>query len=218
MLIEGLAPGASYYAAVVGVAPIDAGQFVGAAGPVLLDFDFTDVDPVAPEDGDNGLGYQVAAGDFNDDGFSDVAVSAPFKSVGGQLGAGAVYVYFGGPDGVRETPDVTIEGNAANDQLGNGLTAIRWDDDDVDDLAVGMPGANGFGGRVLVFLGGSSFGDGGLADADVTIDAGPAAGNWLATSLLGFALTRARFDDDARDDLVITAPGGGGGNGGVVVL
>lgn len=218
MLIEGLAPGTSYYAAVMAVDAFGARRFLGAAGPVMPRFDVTDVDPVAPEDGDNGLGYAVAAGDFNDDGYSDVAVSAPFKSVNGQSGAGTVYVYFGGPDGVRETPDVTIEGNAANEQLGNGLTAIRWDDDDIDDLAVGTPGANGFGGRILVFLGGSSFTGGGSADADITIDSSAAAGDWFASSGLGFALARARFDSDARDDLVITAPGGGDGNGGVVVL
>jgi hypothetical protein len=192
-------------------------KFIGAAGPAALAFDVTGaIGPVAPSDGDNGLGYQVAAGDFNADSFSDLAMSAPFKSVNGQAGAGAVYVYFGGPDGMGTTPDMTIEGSAAGEQLGNGLTTIRWNDDDVDDLAVGVPFAAGGNGQVQVFLGVSDFAASGPPDA--TIEGSGAAGNWLAFSGLGFALTRARFDGDARDDLVISAPGGGDGNGGVVVL
>lgn len=216
MLIEGLTPGVAYYAALMAESEFGR-KFIGAAGPVLPEFDVTGaIGPVAPDDGDNGLGYQVAAGDFNDDAFGDLAVSAPFKSVNGQAGAGAVYVYFGGPDGVGTTPDVTIEGSAAGDQLGNGLTSLDWNNDAIDDLAVGAPFAGGGNGRVRVFLGGFDFAAGG--SPNVAIDSSSAAGNWLAFSGLGFALTRARFDGDGRDDLIMTAPGGGNGNGGVVVL
>jgi hypothetical protein len=212
-------PGDTYYAALMATGQFGERRFLGAVGPVVPDFDRTDTFvPASPEDGNKALGYQVAAGYFNDDLYADVAVSAPFTPVSGQNGAGTVYVYFGGPAGLGSEPDVTIEGSGANDQLGNGLTAIRWNDDGFDDLAVGVPGANEFDGRVLVFLGGAGFGGNGPADADVTIDATPAAGDWFASSLLGFALARARFDSDGREDLVITAPGGGNGNGGVVVV
>jgi hypothetical protein len=216
MLIDALTPGRTYYAAVMGESDFGR-KFIGAAGPAALAFDVTGViGPVAPSDGDNGLGYQVAAGDFNADSFSDLAMSAPFKSVNGQAGAGAVYVYFGGPDGMGATPDMTIEGSAAGEQLGSGLTTIDWNNDDADDLAVGVPFAAGGNGQVQVFLAASDFASSG--PPDVTIDASSAAGNWFAFSGLGFALTRARFDGDSRDDLVISAPGGGDGNGGVVVL
>jgi hypothetical protein len=215
MLIDALTPGRTYYAAVMGESDFGR-KFIGAAGPAALAFDVTGaIGPVAPNEGDNGLGYQVAAGDFNGDLFSDLAMSAPFKSVNGQAGAGAVYVYFGGLGGMSSTPDLTIEGSAAGEQLGNGLTTIRWNNDVVDDLAVGAPFAAGGNGRVQVFLGRVGFATG---PAEVTIEGSGAAGNWLAFSGLGFALTRARFDGDGRDDLVISAPGGGDGNGGVVVL
>lgn len=208
--------GETYYAALMATGPLGDHRFVGAAGPVVPDFDRTDtVLPVAPDEGTNALGYQVAAGDFNGDEFGDVAVSAPFKAVNGQSGAGAVYVYFGAPAGLDTTPGVVIEGSVANEQLGNGLTAIRWNDDAVDDLAIGVPGANEFDGRVLVFFGGADFIGG---SAGVTIQATQAAGDWFSSSLLGFALARAHFDDDTREDLVITAPGGGNGNGGAVVV
>jgi hypothetical protein len=218
-LIEAVVPGRTYYAALVAYGD-SSYQFLGAVGPMTVGFDATPaIVPVAPDDGENGLGYQIAAGDFNGDGFSDVAVAAPFKSASGQGGAGAVYVYFGGAGGVSTTPGVTIEGDIASGQLGSGLTAIRWNDDAIDDLAVGAPFADAGQGGVLVFLGGDGFASNSLpTDANVEIRGSAAAGNWFAASGLGFALTRARFDDDARDDLIITAPGGGGGNGGVVVL
>lgn len=215
-VVEELEPGKEYYAALYARGFFGERVFVGAAGPVKVDFDSTGpIRAVAPDDGNNGLGYQVAPGDYNDDGFGDLAVSAPFKAVNGQTGAGTVYVYFGGPLGLELAPAVTIEGSAVNEQLGNGLTAIQWDDDGVDDLAVGAPGANGFHGRVDVFRGGPDFG---AQAADVRIEASAAPGDWFAPSMLGFALTRARFDADEREDLVITAPAGGGGNGGVVVV
>jgi hypothetical protein len=220
LVIDGLTPGVQYYAAVVAESAAGVRVFVGAAGPAVLGFDATGaIGPVAPADGDNALGYQVAAGDFNGDSFGDLAVSAPDKIAGGEAGAGAVYVYFGAADGVLATPDVTIEGSTRFGALGRGLTTVRWNDDAIDDLAVGEPFGNGGNGRVRVFLGGSTFaGNDAPEDAEVSITGSGAAGDWLATSGLGFALTRARFDADARDDLVITAPGGGAGNGGVVVL
>jgi hypothetical protein len=219
VLIEDLPPGTTFYAALVAYGD-SSYQFLGAVGPVAIGLDATPaIGPVAPDDGENGLGYQVAAGDFNGDGFGDVAVSAPFKSVGGLGGAGTVYVYFGDAGGLSATPGATIDGDIANGQLGNGLTAIRWNDDAVDDLAIGAPFADAGQGGVLVFLGSDGLaGNRVPADADVVIRSSATAGNWFAASGLGFALTRARFDDDARDDLIITAPGGGDGNGGVVVL
>lgn len=218
-LIENLAPGVPVYAALIAYGD-SSYQFLGAVGPVEIGFDATPaIVPVAPDDGENGLGYQMAAGDFDGDGFGDMAVSAPFKSVDGQGGAGTVYVYFGNAGGLGTTPAMTIEGEVAGGQFGTGLTTIRWNDDAIDDLAVGAPFSNAGQGGVFVFLGGAGFTDTILpTDADVVIRSSSAPGNWFVASGLGFALTRTRFDSDTRDDLVISAPGGGNGNGGVVVL
>lgn len=219
VFIEDVVPGATYYAALIAYGD-SSYQFLGAVGPVEIGFDATAaITPVAPDDGENGLGYQIAAGDFNGDGFGDVAVSAPFKSVDGLGGAGAVYVYFGDDGGLRATPDVTINGDIVAGQFGSGLTAIRWDGDGIDDLAVGAPFTDAGRGGVFVFLGGDDFTNHTFrGDAHVSIGSDAGADNWFAAGGMGFALARARFDDDARDDLIITAPGGGGGNGGVVVL
>lgn len=220
VVVEGLTPGTTVHAALVARNEVGDARFLGAVGPLEIGFDATPaIAPVSPQDDENGLGYQIAAGDFNGDGFGDVAASAPFKSVGGLGGAGTVYVYFGGPDGLATTPGVIIEGDQAGGQFGTGLTAIRWNDDAIDDLAVGAPFANTGQGLVAVFHGGDNLESLlGAGHADLLIFSSDAPGNWFEASGLGFALTRARFDGDARDDLVISAPGGGGGNGGVVVL
>jgi FG-GAP repeat protein len=48
----------------------------------------------APETDDQ-FGAALAGGDFNNDGFADLAAGAPFESVGNIVGAGAVSVLYG---------------------------------------------------------------------------------------------------------------------------
>ena len=56
-----------------------------------------------------------SAGDLNGDGYLDVFASAPASSAGA-LGAGAIYVWFGGP-GFDTTSDLTLLGSAASERL-----------------------------------------------------------------------------------------------------
>jgi hypothetical protein len=218
LLVEHLDAGTDYH---VGVAALDAAgnrSVAESLGPIVPDFDATGaIGPVSPADGDNGLGYQMARGDFNGDGYSDLAVAAPFKSVGGVYGVGTVYVYFGSATGLSALPDVTIEGVEAGGQFGNGLTAIQWGGDAADDLAIGAPYANNYNGRVYIFFGGAGFSAvTGPASANVRINGG--GGGWFNAGFLGWSLASARFDADSNDDLVIGVVGGGNGNGGIAVL
>src|SRR5207247_9065759 len=45
------------------------------------------------------LGQSIAAGDFNGDGYSDLAVGSPGESAGALIAAGAVHVFYGSASG-----------------------------------------------------------------------------------------------------------------------
>jgi len=84
------------------------------------------------------FGLSVAgAGDVNGDGFADMAIGAPFDSVGGYA-AGSIRVYHGGP-GADAVADLIVTGS-----VGEGLgTAVAGagdvNGDGVDDLLFGGP-------------------------------------------------------------------------------
>ncbi|MCG8418779.1 MAG: integrin alpha [Proteobacteria bacterium] len=220
--IEQLRGGIEYYFAVAALDALKNRTAIATAGPIKPDFVGTPAiessDPGAFQDH---LGYQMASGDFNGDGHSDLAIAAPFRGIKGPgdvdlPSLGAVYVYFGSTAGLGDTiaPNVTIDGVEVGGNLGQGLTTIRWNNDTVDDLAMSAP----FTDRVYIFFGGSSFaGITGLSDADVQVGVNPTA-NALTSSLMGWSIATARFDSDQRDDLVMSAPFGDGGNGDLVVL
>jgi hypothetical protein len=105
----------------------------------------------ANEEGDQ-FGTAVAAGDFNSDGFVDLAVGAPGKG----SGSGAVFIFPGSVNGLtclpRELCPTTIttgflitqtdagEVDEDGDQFGAALAVGDFDGDGIEDLAVGAPG------------------------------------------------------------------------------
>lgn len=90
------------------------------------------------------LGFAVAGGDFNGDGFADVALGAP---AGGDR-PGTVFVVFGRGAGLPYPLDLNgggvlrIDGMGANGQLGSSLAAGDINGDGVTDLVIGAPGAS----------------------------------------------------------------------------
>jgi hypothetical protein len=78
------------------------------------------------------------AGDVNGDGYADVIVGARLNDSGG-TDAGRAYVYFGGP-GADATSDLTLTGDAADDQFGISVSgAGDVDGDGYADVTVGAP-------------------------------------------------------------------------------
>ncbi len=164
---------------------------------------------------DDSFGRHSGTGDFDGDGYDDLAVSAPWESVGTFEYAGGFAVVYGGPGGL------TTSGFQWFDQGVLGLTVEAWDEfadggfavgdfdgDGFDDLAVGAPqeGVSGVphaGGTSIVY-GGS----GGLSVAGRQwFDQNTLGLGMQERDYFGFALASADMDGDGYDDLAIGVPG-----------
>ena len=90
------------------------------------------------------FGSVLAAGDFNGDGYADIAVGAPYNDVKTFTQAGQVFVYLGGPGGLNPTPAITLSGTQANEHYGFGLAAdADVNGDGFTDLIVSAPEYDG---------------------------------------------------------------------------
>jgi hypothetical protein len=106
------------------------------------------------------FGFALAAGDLNDDEFTDIVVGAPLHSPDPSLyQQGAVYIYFGGlgpDDGPFYGPSHAVKISASNVNRGIGFSLavgdiINNNYDGVDDLLMGASG------KVIGYTGGSGF-------------------------------------------------------------
>jgi FG-GAP repeat len=179
----------------------------------------------ADEAGDR-LGASVVSGDFNGDGFDDLAAGAPTED-SGIVDGGAVYVTPGSQNGL-DTSKATggrqgglfAGADEASDYLGASLAVGDFDNDGYDDLAAGVPGEDSGvvdGGSVLTVMGSSS----GL---DSSRAGGGRQGGFFgqadeAGDYLGASVTTGDFDGDGYDDLAAGVPGEDGSvaNGGAIV-
>ena len=169
------------------------------------------------------FGASLASGDFNGDGFSDLAVGRPGEDAVG-IDQGAVTVLYGSASGLTATGSQGWAQNVPGmlgdaEAVENFGSALVWGDFNADgfgDLAIGVPreAAGGFfdAGAVNVIYG---------SPAGLTV-----AGNqfWTQNTALGGAfsetadsfgatLTAGDFNKDGSDDLVIGVPREGqGGN------
>jgi hypothetical protein len=102
-----------------------------------------------PEEGDS-FGYALAAGDFNDDGFDDLAVGVPFEDVNYEgknvVDAGEVDMLRGSRTGLAATAVVLRQGSRLvksapqkGDSFGFSLAAGNLGLGQADDLLVGVP-------------------------------------------------------------------------------
>lgn len=164
----------------------------------------------------DGFGTAIAAGDFNADGFADLAVGAPGKTVG-TAKSGQVFVIKGSSTGLLKTSSWVVDQRATNgsnendDQFGASLAAgnvLGAKTGTVySDLAVGAPGEapgpDPQSGIVYVIPGSASGPVSGAVDFSQTGN----GGSNEAGDKFGAALATGDFDKDGWADVVVGTPG-----------
>jgi uncharacterized protein (TIGR03437 family) len=167
------------------------------------------------------FGFSLATGDFNGDGYADVAAGGP----GEDNLQGLVIVIFGSAGGLtsngnqrwREGDDGLRGGRENSDLFGYELAAGDFNGDGYDDLAVGTPGENNSRGTANIIYGSSGGltstgnvrrqqGDDGLPDDDENDDS------------FAEVMAAGDFNNDGFDDLVVAALGEDSGRGAVIVI
>ena len=163
-------------------------------------------------------------GDFNGDGFDDLAIGVPGETLGSISAAGAVEVIYGSSSGLSATSahadqfwtqDSTDIVNQAEtgDMFGRSLVIGDFNADGFDDLVVGVPvedlGSSINAGAVHVIYGSSSGLSATSAHADQfwTQDSTDIDDIAEPGDLFGSSLTTGDFNADGKDDLAIGAPG-----------
>ncbi len=157
-------------------------------------------------------------GDFNGDGFDDVAVGNPLYDTT-ITDAGRAYLWYG-PVTTSDTPalaDLTIDGETGTTSFEQFGATNRFvgdtDGDTIDDLMMSAYKYSTDRGRAYLFLGGTSPSSYSTAFASFTMPS-TATSN---SNYLGYALDGGDFDADGRSDIVATAFGRGTNAGTVAV-
>ncbi len=165
----------------------------------------------------DGFGSALTTGDFNGDGYDDLAVGVPREDKGDETDSGAVNVIYGSSEGLTTTgnqiwdQDDFFSGTTEpGDMFGSALAAGYFNADAYADLAIGSPsedwGETEQGGLVHVMYGTST---------GLSADGGQ---RWDQNNILiddtvepfdrfGHALCAGDFDGDGVDDLAVGVPG-----------
>lgn len=171
---------------------------------------------VDPVDRGELFGFALASGDFDRDGYADLAVGQVGVDVGDVADTGKVTVFYGSARGLDTTRAAVLTRPGLPFQFasfGWGLVAADLDGDGYADLAVGAPGDGGpdpsdqattIGGTVTLFLGGRD----GLDMRHTRLLRGERTGPRVDHDF-GARLAAGDVDHDGTVDLVVGSQGAG---------
>jgi len=171
------------------------------------------------EDGCACFGNSLASGNFNGDGYDDLAIADldEIDTATKGLHAGAVWIFYGGPDGLQistvqhfNQSSAGVPGSSEEDDyFGGALAAGDITGDGRDDLAIGLPneavGSIKAAGGVIVLKGSAS---GIVSTGALWIDQGTSGvpGSPETDDNFGWAMTIGKINKDKYGDLAIGTP------------
>jgi hypothetical protein len=174
------------------------------------------------EDGDD-FGFSLASGDFDDDGFEDLAIGVPGQNEPGSpnvVAAGAVHVVYGSASGLTGTRDRIFSALTdgldfepdSSDEYGYAMAAGDIDADGDDDLAIGVPrrgcptGGQQRAGGVVILKGSTSLGLSTLEAQSFGPGQSGMLGNCDSRGDFGAALSIGKVNGQTYQGLAIGAP------------
>ena len=170
---------------------------------------------VSNNEADDKFGTSLISGDFDGDGYDDLAIGASEEDLGSTVDSGAVNVVYGSFSGLSSTGNqfwtqqsFPSGGNESYDRFGSSLATGDFDGDGYDDLVIGTPDEDLDGktnaGKVNVLQGSSS----GLTSTGSQLweQDNLNGSNNEAYDRFGSSLTTGDFDGDGYDDLAIGVP------------
>ncbi len=170
------------------------------------------------------FGSTLAIGDFDGDGFDDLAIGVPRTTVAGKVRAGAVDVLYGSAagltvarvqrwtqatKGIADKPEAIGDGVIVGEQFGTALAAGDFDGDGKDDLAIGVLEGSKKRSRTgaVHVLRGSPSGLTAKRSQFWTQNSAGVLGKADQGDDFGAALAAGDWNGDTFDDLVIGVPG-----------
>ena len=162
---------------------------------------------------DDAFGSAVAIGDFNADGFADLAIGAPGKEINGKSQAGALYISYGS-NGLLQKNDhqsftylsfAHVLDLQSDLNFASVLATGDFNGDGFDDLAIGTPNYDGGAGCVQIAYGTFN----GLTTKNSEIwhqDMGSIIGVSEPNDHFAKALVAGDFNGDGFDDLAVGVP------------
>jgi hypothetical protein len=194
-----------------------------ATGDQLWHQDTAGIEGLA--EADDQLGHVLATGDFNCDGYDDLATGTPGESVGSTAEAGAVNVIFGSSTGLSTLDSIWYQGAGgvdgtaeAYDWFGAAVAAGNFNGDlsggnACEDLAIGAPNEDQSGSVIdsgyVYVINGSSSGLSSVRDLGIDQDVSGVEDTAQTNDQLGLRLETVQLDSDGYDDLWATVPGDG---------